>query len=224
MLKSIGFSLDDINDLLRNGMSVDYIKRLLQVKKSEIEDRIHNDKSRLRQVDIWLDNIHREGTMPEQIYIQKKTVPAIRVVSKREIGTYEETIAKLTKEILWYIDHPEKQGTIKIDGPVMGLFYDDEYKETDADIEVAMPITGEWSFLDPELGDKILPEREVITAVHKGFDQNIGKTYAQIMEYAEENGLLLQAPVCEIYLTYWENIPEEDYITEIQCPFREAVR
>ena len=220
MLKGIGLSLDDIKGLLNNGMSADYIRQLLQVKRTEIQERVNQDSGRLKQVEVWLDRINKEGTILTDINIQRKTVPALRVISKREIGTYEETTAKLHGEIVWQINHPGNQETVKVTGPVMGLFYDDEYKEKDADIEVAIPISGEISINKVNIEVKTLPKCEVISAMHKGTLYDINKAYAQIMEYAEEHDLKLITPVRELYFTYLEELPEDELLTEIQFPFK----
>ena len=220
MLKGIGLSLDDIKGLLNNGMSADYIRQLLQVKRTEIQERVNQDSGRLKQVEVWLDRINKEGTILIDINIQRKTVPALRVISKREIGTYEETTAKLHGEIVWQINHPGNQETVKVTGPVMGLFYDDEYKEKDADIEVAIPISGEISINMVNIEVKTLPKCEVISAMHKGTLYDINKAYAQIMEYAEEHDLKLITPVRELYFTYLEELSEDELLTEIQFPFK----
>jgi effector-binding domain-containing protein len=220
MLKGIGLSLDDIKGLLNNGMSADYIRQLLQVKRTEIQERVNQDSGRLKQVEVWLDRINKEGTILTDINIQRKTVPALRVISKREIGTYEETTAKLHGEIVWQINHPGNQETVKVTGPVMGLFYDDEYKEKDADIEVAIPISGEISINKVNIEVKTLPKCEVISAMHKGTLYDINKAYAQIMEYAEEHDLKLITPVRELYFTYLEELSEDELLTEIQFPFK----
>lgn len=223
MLKGIGLSLDDINGLLHNGIPVDYLRQLLQVKKSEIQERVNQDSGRLRQVEVWLDKIGKEGLMPTDIYIQRKYVPALRVISKREIGTYEETTAKLLDELRQQINRQENQETVKITGPVMGLFYDDEYKEKDADIEVALPISGEISVNEVYIEVKTLPKCEVISAIHKGSYYNMDKAYAQIFEYAEEHSLKLVMPLRELYLKYVGEVPEDELLTEIQFPFKQSM-
>ena len=221
MLKEIGLSLDDIGSTLNGGAQVDHIKQLLQVKKLEIQERLNLDARRLRRVEIWLDRIDQEGIIPAGIYIRRKTIPEVRVVSKREKGTYEETTLKLYQEIMDYINIIESEGTVVIKGPVTGLFYDDEYKETDADIEVAVPISGEIPVHESSFEIKTLPEIDVISTAYKGPFYDIHRTYAQIMEYAEVHKLKLDTPSREIYLTYPELDPDEGLSIEIQCPFIE---
>jgi effector-binding domain-containing protein len=223
MLKGIGLSLDDISGLLHNDMPADYIRQLLQVKKSEIQERINQDNRKLHQVDVWLNRINMEGVTSTDIFIQRKSAPALRVISKRGMGTYEETTAKLYGEVKSQIDRTENQETVKITGPVMGLFYDDEYKDKDADIEMAIPISGEISVDEENIEIKTLPKYEVLSAIHRGPYYSMEKVYAQIMEYAEEHGLELAVPSRELYFTYLEEIPEKEHLTEIQFPFIESV-
>ncbi len=223
MLKEIGLSLEDIHGLLHNGPPLDYIRQLLQVKKSEIQERLNQDSGRLRQVEVWLEQVNKEGIVPTDTHIQKKSVKEIRVISKRELGTYQETTAKLYDELIEQLNRPENRDTVKITGPLIALFYDDEYKEEDADIEIALPISGDISVYETRIVVKTLPKVDVISTIHKGPNYNSDKAYIQIMEYAKEHNLKLLIPIREIYFTYLENIPEEELLTEIQFPFIESL-
>ena len=221
MLKEIGLSLDDIDRTLNGGTSVDHIKQLLQVKKSEIQVRLSLDTRRLRRVEIWLDRIDQEGVIPAGIYIQRKTVPELKVISKRELGTYEKTTNRIYNELIEQLSLTENGEMETITGPFMGLYYDDEYKEENADIEGAFPISGDLSASGEGFEVKTLPEIDVISAVYKGPSYDIHRTYAQIMEYAEVHKLKLDIPSRELYLTYPEQDPDEGLLIEIQFPFTE---
>jgi len=223
MLKGIGLSLEDISGLLSDDLSTDYIRQLLTVKKSEIETRINQDTIRLRQVEIWLEKINNEGQIPEESYIQRKTVPSIKVISKREIGTYDETTSRLYSELMELLGLLENSQMVAVTGPFMGLYYDDEYKEEDADIEAALPISGEIIVSDEGFKVKILPEIDVISAVYKGPSYEIHGIYAQIMDYAEEHSLKLVMPLRELYFDYPEKDLDEGLLIEIQFPYEESV-
>lgn len=223
MLKGIGLSLEDINGLLREGLPADHIRQLLTVKKSEIETRINQDAIRRRQVEIWLEKINREGQIPEESYIQRKAIPSVKVISKREIGTYDETTPKLYGELMALLDLPGNTEMVTVTGPFMGLYYDDEYKEADADIEAAFPISGGITVSNDGFEVKILPEIDVISTVYKGPSYEIHGIYAQIMEYAEKHSLKLQTPLRELYFDYPEKDPDEGLLIEIQFPYEESI-
>ncbi len=221
MLKGIGLSLDDISRLLHNGMPIDHIRQLLQVKQTEIQERLNQDGGRLRRVEIWLDKIRKEGIMPSDMYIQRKEIPKLRVVSKREIGTYEDTPDKLREELMRQIRQPENRESVKVTGPAMMLCHDEEYKEKDADIEMAVPISGEIIINEPLIKVKTLPKCRVISAIYKGSYHNIEKAYTQIFEYVERHNLEIVTPTRELYFNSPEEVPEDELLTEIQCPYNE---
>lgn len=220
MLKGIGLSLDDISGLVHNGMPVEHIRQLLQVKQTEIQERLHQDTGRLRQVEVWLDKINKEGTIPADTNVQPKEIPELKVIGKREIGTYEETTNRIKAELLQQIYRPGNREKVSICGPLIMLCYDEEFKEKDADIEIAIPISGEISASEPSIEVKNLPGCRVISGIHKGSYYNMDKSYAQIFEYAEEHNLKLLTPSRELYLNDREEVPENELLTEIQCPYK----
>ena len=223
MLKSLGLSLDDIRELLDNDLPTDHIKQLLQVKQTEIKQRLNEDEERLHQVEVWLDKINKGDKMPTDIVIQEKDVPELQVISRRETGTYATTIPKLANELMEQINRPENQGRVTITGPVMMLCHEEEYKEEDADIEVVVPVSGAVAVENPSFEIKTLPKCRVISFVHQGAYNSyydIAYVYAQIYKYAEENNLELIPPDREVYLNNREEVAEDELQTEIQFPFR----
>ncbi|MBN1188342.1 MAG: MerR family transcriptional regulator [Dehalococcoidales bacterium] len=220
VLKNIGLSLDDIDGLLHNNMPMAHIRQLLQVKQSEIQDRLQQDNEKLHQVKVWLDKICNEGTMPT-VDIQKKEVPEITVVCKREFGTYDRTPDILKGELLRQILRPGNRKNVAIAGPVMMLEYDEEYKETDADIEMAIPITGEIMIDDPSIHVKTLRKCWVFSAIHKGPYHTLDTTYAQIFGYIEGQHLSIVTPIRELYFNDPEKVSESELLTEIQCPLKQ---
>ena len=224
LLKSLGLSLDDIRELLDNDIPLNHIKLLLQVKQSEIKQRLDEDNERLRQIEAWLDKISKEDKMPTDIDVQEKEIPDLQVIGKREIGTYEVTINKLADELMNQINKPGNQGRVTITAPIMMLCHETEYKEKDADIEIVVPITGVVEVEDPAIEVKTLPKCRVLSVVHKGAYNSyydIAYVYAAIYKYAEENNLELISPDREVYLNNREEVPEDELLTEIQFPFKD---
>lgn len=89
-----------------------------------------------------------------------KEITELRVVSKREKGTFSVTIGKLIGEICACVSSPENQrNRVKVTGPIMFLCHDEEYKETGADIEIALPVSGRISVGDEKMEIKTLPAK-----------------------------------------------------------------
>ncbi len=217
----MGFSLDEIKLLLNADKKE--TEKIFQKKLSDIQKEIE----RLKKIEsILLDKPVLEDVFDAvfNISISKpviKKVPKLRVLSKREKGTYENTIGKLIGELMNCINHPDNQrNLVKITGPIMMLCYDEEYKENNADIEVAIPISGRITVEDPFMEVKTLPECEVVSVVYKGPYGNIGVTYSKIYSYAAENNLKLIAPDRSLYLNNPNEVKEDDLMTEIQYPVK----
>lgn len=92
----------------------------------------------LLEPDSAMELLAMSGTEPEI-----KDIPELRVLSRREKGTYGETIGKHAGELFGFVGSMTFQrSNAKITGPLMFVCHDEEYKETDADIETALPFTG----------------------------------------------------------------------------------
>lgn len=154
-----------------------------------------------------------------------KEVPEMRVISKREKGIYAVTIGRLIGEICSCISSPENQrNRVKVTGPIMFICHDEEYKETDADIEVALPISGRIAVEDPKMEVKTLPAITAISVVYRGPYQGVEAGYNRIFAYAAENNLEPSGsfgPSRELYLNDPAEVPEEELMTEVQIPVRE---
>jgi effector-binding domain-containing protein len=151
-----------------------------------------------------------------------KEIPEIRVISKREKGTFAVTIGKLIGEICACVSSPENQrNRVKITGPVIFLCHDEEYKETDADIEIAIPVSGRISVEDPKMEIKTLPAIKAVSAVYRGPYHGVEAGYNRVFSFAKENSLEPFGPSRELYFNDPAEVPEEELMTEVQIQVRE---
>lgn len=96
-----------------------------------------------------------------------KEIPELRVISKREKGNFVVTIGKLIGEIYECVSSPENQrNRVKATGPIMFLCHDEEYKETGADIEIALPVTGRVSVEGKKMEIKTLPAMKAVSVIY----------------------------------------------------------
>lgn len=113
---------------------------------------------------------------------------------------------------------PENAGKVTVSGPLMFIMHDREYKEKDADIEIAVPITGEPILKDPAIMKKELPPMRVVSVVHKGPYGEVGPSYDAAFKYITDNGFKMAGPTRELYLNSPDEVKEEDLLTEVQVP------
>jgi effector-binding domain-containing protein len=109
---------------------------------------------------------------------------------------------------------------VKIVGPFITLYHDHEYKEQDADLELAVPITGKVTLSDPSIEVKNLPRQRVVSLVHKGSYETIGTAYAKLYDYVVKSGLELSGPMMDVYLNDPNTVEPDEILTEIQAPVK----
>jgi len=227
-LTLLGFSLEEISRLLdaENKEDYEHIEACFRKKIKETKLEIW----RLQRIEGILQGAcNYNGTNGKIMELFKmsvtepviKEIPEMRVVSKREKGTFAVTIGKFIGEICACVTSPENQrNRVKVTGPIMFLCHDEEYKETNADIEVALPVTGRISIEDPQMEVKILPAVRAVSAVYRGPYNGVEAAYSRIFSFMEENNLEPYSPSRELYLNDPLMVPEEELITEVQIQVR----
>jgi effector-binding domain-containing protein len=214
----MGFSLAEITEILNAANQGD--QTTIQLHFSKRLDDIHEEIDRLQRVEQLLNGTSTiaeifMNTSPPII----KTVPKTRVIAKRQNGSYNDTINDLISQLMRQIYSPDnRKAFVTINGPVICIEHDKEFKEVDADIEIAIPITGRI-VVDKGYEVKNLEECEVVSTIYTGPYEGIHEAYASLFNFATNDELNLIGPARELYLVTPENqkTPEE-YVTEVQIP------
>ncbi|MHB8873354.1 MAG: GyrI-like domain-containing protein [Myxococcaceae bacterium] len=148
-------------------------------------------------------------TTHQKFQIEVKTVAEQLVAGIRGKGRYTETGARLGKVARAAGRH--------IAGAPLGLYYDGEYKEEDADFESCFPIKGPVKKEGIEV--HTLEGGRCVSFVHQGPYSELGRSYQRVFEYLREKKLEPKLPTREVYLKgpgmIFKGNPKK-YLTEIQ--------
>jgi effector-binding domain-containing protein len=214
VLKSLGLSLEEVSQLLNNDPSVSQIIQMLRVKQAEIRQRLHDEGKRLEEVEKWLKQIEKEGTMPAYDVIIKK-VEAQRVASLRDtIPTYSD-VGQLFNEIFGYLFQQKAQFA----GPSIGIYHDMEYREKDVDVEVAVPLANSVAGTKRIKVHELPSVKQMACTIHKGPYEMIGDAYRAVMTWVDINGYEFSGPNREVYLEGpGQGKDPASYVTEVQFP------
>jgi effector-binding domain-containing protein len=219
-LNSLGFTLEETASILEAEEAGDHA-----VVEERVKARLaatHNEINRLERVAALLNNGKSEMlkmTLTEPVI---KETPALRVLSKRAKGAYGPTIGRLIGELVQCIYSPDNQRNfVKVVGPIMTIYHDHEYKEEDADMEVAIPITGRVTLTDASMEVRNVPLQRVLSMIHKGPYETISQAYAKLGEYMAKKGYEYAGAPMELYLSDPQQTPPDEIMTEMQVPIRE---
>jgi len=64
-LKDLGFSLEQIRQILRADLAATELRGMLRLKRAELEQQVLAEQARLGRVEARLHQIEREGTLPQ---------------------------------------------------------------------------------------------------------------------------------------------------------------
>jgi effector-binding domain-containing protein len=214
-LTTLGFGLDQIDEYLKAEIIGNHSK-IGEIVDSRLMNT-ERELNRLQRIASLLKNMElMKETMSEPLI---KEVPETRVISKRDTGPIGETIGRLIGDLMGVIYRPENQGNfVKIVGPVMTIYHDHEFKDQDADLEIAIPISGKVTLNDSSIEVRNLPKRKVASLVHKGSYETIGPAYAKLYDYVVKQRMELSGPMMDIYLNDPNTVEPDEILTEIQAP------
>jgi len=218
-LSALGFSLAEIGTILVAKDTGD--RKTVQHLFCRRRTLIRSEVQRLQQIEALLSET---GASLEMMYMSfnepvvKETAPQ-RILGKRGVGRYADCIARLMKDLCGQIfSEANMRNGVKVTGPFMSIYHDQEYRETDATVECAAPFSGKITVSDPEMEVRTLPGGTCLSLIYKGPYSGLHGAWSRIGAYAEEREFLPCGPHREIYLNDPDTVIENELLTELQIP------
>jgi DNA-binding transcriptional MerR regulator/effector-binding domain-containing protein len=209
-LRGLGFPLSEIGEILKHSDETDVLEHL-ERQQQAVERKLREFgeiKTSLDQIIFDLREA-REAMNSTNFHVQEKTLDPILVAAIRMQGKYAECgqgFARIGRRFGRYIC-----------GKPLLLHYDQEYKEDDANFEVCMPIRKGSS--EEEISVRELKGGKCVSLIHQGPYDELGRSYAKILDYIQEAGYEYEVPTREVYLKgpgmIFQGNPRK-YLTEIQ--------
>lgn len=225
-LRGLGFSLEQIEAVLDEGLTPEQLRGMLRLRHAQINQQLADVQNQLFEVEARLGQIEREEELSNYDVILKQVEPVL-VASVRAILPSHAASGTLFGEVYEGIRpcvdkalHPNPENG----GQTMVIWYDTEHKETDVDGAAAFMLR----CLIPESGRvKVheLPAATMASVVHHGSYSTIGEAHEAILRWVEACEYRIVGPDREINLYHRMPIRRDDptYITEIQYPVEKAV-
>jgi effector-binding domain-containing protein len=218
-LKDMGLSLEEVATLVNNDLTPHQMRDIFVLKKGELRRRVNEEQRRLEQVEKLLGQLEKEGAMPDYQVTIKKLEPQL-IASIRDILPTYGDVGPLYGEIFKYLG---KKFVFKPAGSPMMICHDGEYKESDVDVEVAVPIGKNISGSDRVKVYELPGVDEAACTIYKGPYEGISEAYNALMSWIEGNGYQIIGNDRELYLTDPSKVKDpSENITEIQFPVKKV--
>lgn len=228
-LRDLGFSLEQIANMLDAELSSEQLLGMLKLKQAEIEQQLQAEQARLKRLEARIYQMNGKDSRPMYDLILRE-IESQLVLSYREMASDDDRIQYMFEEAEAYV----AQFDARADKPPMTVYHDQEYREKEIDAEVILPLKFAIAGTD-QMHVLALPAiRTAACVVHTGNYLNIYQAYNALLEWIEANGYRIVGPVREVYLRYTADglgfdLPptylakdSNSFVTELQLPVEKA--
>jgi DNA-binding transcriptional MerR regulator len=226
-LKGLGFSLEQIAEVLDEGLTPEQMRGMLRLRHAQISQQLIDVQNQLQGVEARLQQIEREEQLSNYDVILKPVEPLL-VASVRAIlpthGEIGSMFGEVYEAIRPYVNealHPNPE----LGGQSLVLWYDTEFKEIDVDGAAAFMLRR----VIPESGRvKVheLPAATMASTIHHGPYNTIGDAHEAVYTWIETNHYRIVGADRELNLYHTPPFTRDNptYVTEIQYPVEKVTQ
>ncbi len=195
-LKELGFSLDQVRTIIDEPLTVQELRGMLLMRRTQIAAQLRADEQRLLNVETRLSQIEQE-TRPLYDVI-------VREIGTQPMATLRATVANEGRQIAAMFDEVEafaaRHYARAAASPLM-LYHDADYRETDLDIEVAVPLL-QVVEEQPPIRVRQLPGGRMACAVYTGSYDRTQEVLNTLLRWLALHAYRIAGPLREVYLRY----------------------
>ncbi|WP_067825627.1 MerR family transcriptional regulator [Actinomadura kijaniata] len=214
-LKDLGFTLEQVRDILDDKVTAEELRGMLRLRQAELHQRLAAETARLTRVEARLRLIESEGHMPaDDIVI--KSLPAVRVAELTATagGFAPEEISPVIRPLYEELFRRLEAAGITPAGP--SIAYYDQREDGTVTVHAGATVNA-----DPDRARDFavvdLPAvAEAATIVHRGDMDDVSPTHQALARWIADNDRRTAGPSRELYLNACG--PMSEWVTELQEP------
>lgn len=228
-LKELGFSLEQVADLLReDNLPPEQLRGMLKMRQAALQRELDAGQRQLAQIEARLRQIERDGRPPEYEVVIKR-LDALPIASVRQTVPHiseMDTYCKLMFEQLYRalatagLQHVE---------PELTIYHATEYHEEDLDVETAVAAAADLLQTDQAQAPmqlRLLPNIDVAAALlYEGPFRGVESAILDLLRWVGVNGYVPAGPLRELHLSgpaHPQGRLDESPLLELQLPIAPA--
>ncbi|MCS1352344.1 MerR family transcriptional regulator [Mechercharimyces sp. CAU 1602] len=214
-LRDMGFSVNEMNEIIDKYDNKVFLHTALNSKLKQIRKNIDVEHLKHERLTKALNELEEDNM---KYSVELKKLPLIKVFSLKEnISDYNKEI-ELWERLNLFCTENNIQTT---DSGIYSIYYDDEHKECDVEMEVAVPVKELLEDQNP-FTYKELPEIPYAATIrYTGSYENIMPAMTAIAEWIEQNKYEIIGYTRGYGIKHPENEQNPyNFVTEIQIPVR----
>ena len=221
VLKDLGFTLAQVQEILDEKITSDQLAGMLRLRRAQLSAAMSADQARLRAIDARLRTIELEGFMPtEDVVLKQVATLRIAELSGIAAGYGPEEITPTIGPLYDQLMQRLCTANVTPTGPAIA-YYEAEAPETSDAVVVH---AGMVVSVEPDTGFDFrvvdLPAlTEAATVIHRGAMDDVMPSLLQLADWIEANGYQPIGYHREVYLDY-DPARVEEGVTELQIAIR----
>lgn len=215
LLRDLGFSIDEMGDILPQMNDSAYMTKVLCAKAASVQSVITAEQQRLARLLEMTDSVRKDRAI--MVYeVELKNIPAVKVLSLRSIIPQYNQEGLLWEKLGRYIS----ENGITCHSGGYSTYFDEEYKESNPDVEIALPVdtlgTSDDIFVYKEYDEIPLAATLRFTGP---FDGGYDAATEKLARWMEDKGYCFAGSLRGHVITSPDNVNDLKKIeTELQVP------
>lgn len=227
-LKDLGFSLEQIAELLNRGdaLPVTELRGMLKLRQAELTRELHEKQVQLVGVEARLRQLEQEGhASPYEIVI--KSLEAQMLASIRQIVPHVAEMGYYCRVMYETLYAILDEHNLSIVGPEITLYHNDEFQETHLDVETALPVALSTQTNDERLTVRQLPGADLAAAlIYEGPFSEMEPAILTLLTYIGTHDHMIAGPLRELHHSgpaHNNGLPVPSAVVELQIPITPSI-
>lgn len=220
VLKELGFSLDQIGDMLKSPPAADELRRMLLLRRNDIERTLAQESQRLRHIETRIAQIEDEGQLSVDDVVERAE-PAHRLLSlRRQVASFAEA-----RGLIPALREQSRKLLPRVHGcHLIALAHAPQFESDEIDVEFGYAVEHLDLAAPPqhsELALRDLPAvPRMVVCVRVGPPEDAHLVTAKIGRFVASNGDRLDGPSREVFLQRPDLERMHEAVVEMQFPVR----
>ena len=220
-LKDLGFTLQQVQEILEEKVSAAELRGMLKLRRAEIHAQIEAETDRLARVVARLLTIEDEARVPADGVVVKRLAP-VRVgeLTGMAPGYEPEAITPVIQPLYRDLWRQIASTGVRTAGPGVAYYEDGPAGDGTIVVHAAVPVIaepgGDYGFSVVDLAEV----EQVAAIIHHGCVDDVMPTGQALARWIDANGYRSAGYIREVTLE-WSPDPEQ-WVTELQQPIHTA--
>ena len=217
-LRDMGFGVEEIEETLPYYDNGAFMQKALERKRKQIKTIITAERHKLDKITAMSGKIRKEHE--KMVYdVELKAIPTIKALSLRDVvPSFEDEVGQWEK--MWTFI---AENGINCERTGYSIYHDDEHKDEDIDMEIAVPVNTFGENRDGFVFKELEAISSAATIRFSGSYYNYNAAMEKLALWIEQNGYVFDGLIRGHGIVMpGDGVTIDDCLTELQVPVKKA--